>query len=173
MLRFINYRMRIVMQDSRILVGQFLAFDRHMNLVLSGTEEFRKVIPKGKSKSEEKEEKRVLGLILLRGEAVISLSVEGPPPGDDNRLKPKVPQTAANLGKSQPQSRAIPLSQTTQVAPALVAPVRGVGGPAPMMMGRAAPPPIQRMPMPNRGPQGMMPMPNRGPQGMMRPPQRQ
>lgn len=75
---YVNWRMRITISDTRQLVGTFLAFDRHMNLVLADTEEFRKV--KAKKGAEEKEEKRVLGLVLLRGESVISLSAEAPPP---------------------------------------------------------------------------------------------
>lgn len=40
-LQWINYRIRVTIQDSRMLVGTFLSFDKHMNLVLSETEEFR------------------------------------------------------------------------------------------------------------------------------------
>lgn len=75
---WINYRVRVTIQDSRVLIGTFLAFDKHMNLVLSDTEEYTKIKCK-KSGESEKEKKRSLGLVLLRGENIISLSAESPP----------------------------------------------------------------------------------------------
>lgn len=99
MLALINYRLRVTLNDGRQLTGQMLAFDPHMNLVLADTEEFRKLKRrKGASKQEDDdgddddesstapmpsaEQKRTLGLIILRGETIVSLSVEGPPPAD-------------------------------------------------------------------------------------------
>lgn len=37
----VNYRLRITINDGRQFVGQMLAFDKHMNLVIADTEEFR------------------------------------------------------------------------------------------------------------------------------------
>ncbi len=98
MLHYINYRMRVTLQDSRMLVGTFMAFDRHMNLVLGDTEEYRKIkSKKGSGISEDREEKRSLGLIVLRGDAVVSLTIEGPPPPDDDeKLTPGGPGRSFN-----------------------------------------------------------------------------
>ncbi|KAF3940179.1 hypothetical protein ABW19_dt0202922 [Dactylella cylindrospora] len=76
--------MRVTMNDSRQLTGTLLAFDKHMNLVLADTEEFRRTKRKATKSnpgaaSTEVEEKRTLGLIILRGMTIVSLSVEGPP----------------------------------------------------------------------------------------------
>ena len=91
LLTFINWRIRVTISDSRDLIGTFLAFDKHMNLVLSDCEEFRKISVKGKKGKniinyfiyiclEEREEKRVLGLVILRGDSIVRLNAETPPP---------------------------------------------------------------------------------------------
>ena len=108
MLHYVNYRMRVTIQDSRTLVGTFMAFDKHMNIVLGDCEEYRKIkAKKGAEKKEEREEKRTLGLVLIRGEMVVSLSVEGPPPPDnDGKEFPGGPGIGKAAGRGLPSASA-------------------------------------------------------------------
>ena len=89
--------MRITILDGRHIVGRFMAFDRHMNIVLGDAEEFRRLPPKKGVPESEREIRRPLGLVLIRGEEVVSLTVEGPPPTDDRRGKRDVAPVRARL----------------------------------------------------------------------------
>lgn len=172
MLRYINYRMKITLQDSRVLVGTFLAFDRHMNIVLGDTEEYRKIKSSVAGGRQDKEEKRTIGLIILRGDSVISLTIEGPPPPEqDDKVSMAGPGVVKAVG------RGLPVAPPNASAMGLGGPARGiVGGPA---MGMMQPQIIgQPQNMPPRGLPGMPPgmppgppgMPPRGLPGMPMPP---
>lgn len=118
MLQFLQWRVRVTLSDTRYLVGTFMAFDRHMNMVLCDTEEIRVIRPKG-SKSHIREDKRVLGFIVVRGENVVSVTPEAPPP---SKSKPQA-DAAAGRGMSQQN---IPGSLK-----GIAAPIPGIGGPLP------------------------------------------
>lgn len=83
----VNYRVKVTLNDTRNFTGTLLAFDKHMNLVLAECEEFRRVKSKksgkaaddGDMEDEEEEMKRTLGLVILRGETIVSLQVIGAP----------------------------------------------------------------------------------------------
>ncbi|KAK4615381.1 Small nuclear ribonucleoprotein-associated protein B [Fulvia fulva] len=177
---YINYRMRATMTDGRQLVGQMLAFDKHMNLVLSECEEFRKVKRKTKQGGApgaqsgaqviETEEKRMLGLAIVRGATIVSCAVDGPPPADP----------AARLGQSAPGGAPAAVAAGPGIAkPAgrgagigLQGPAAGVGGPGFPGAGFPGAPPAG---FPGRGgpPAGFPPAgfpPGGGPPGFGGPP---
>ncbi|KAL9645559.1 hypothetical protein ABK040_000622 [Willaertia magna] len=159
--QFINYRMRITLQDGRQIVGKFMAFDKFMNIVMAECEEFRKIIPKG-NKGEEIEQKRTLGFLLIRGENIVSLIVEGPPPQEDSRVKSILTKqqsgTTTGLrglapgttpGVATSASRGMPISSGRANPMMTTAPI-GLTGPTPLgsvannpmmqpMMGRGTP----------------------------------
>ncbi|KAL1965946.1 hypothetical protein VTN77DRAFT_5079 [Rasamsonia byssochlamydoides] len=183
MQNLINYRMRVTLNDGRQMTGQMLAFDKHMNLVLADTEEFRRVKrkatkqPSGSSNNVpivETEEKRTLGLTIVRGTNVVSCSVDGPPPADPSaRLGTTVPgggaaTTAATLsagpGISRPAGRGLPVG--------LSGPAAGVGGPAPPPGGFGGYPPAPPGGFPGAPPPGFAGRggPPGGPPGFAPPP---
>lgn len=82
----INYKLRVVAQDGRVYIGELLAFDKHMNVVLGDCveecvlrRELDSVRRTGVEKAELKVKKRVLGLVILRGEQILSTLVEDKP----------------------------------------------------------------------------------------------
>lgn len=134
-------------------MGTFLAFDKHLNLVLSEAEEFRVLKKKG-SLLEERTEKRNLGLVLIRGENVISMAVEGPPPPVAARATPGGPGQAHGVGRGMMMMQPPPGVGVPPVGLG-AAPIHGMGGlpppPPPPGMGGGMPPPGMGRGMPPPG----------------------
>ena len=155
--------MRVTIEDKRELVGTFMAFDKHMNLVLGDCEEHRYVKSRGSKKANKMEkQKRTLGLVLLRGENVISITVEGPPPstGQKKRVAPVGHGVARMAGRGS----MIMHQQQMQGAPrGLRGPIQGMGGPQPGMMQPLRTVAAQQRPQMMQPPRGMPPPPR----GMM------
>ena len=146
-----------------------------MNLVLADTEEFRRVKRKQKPSAApgapvntalvETEEKRTLGLTIVRGAHIISLSVESPPPADPSaRLGTSAPgggaaaAMAAGPGIARPAGRGLPVG--------LTGPAPGIGGAPPGLGGfSGGPPPFAGRGAPPGFPGGFAP-----PQGFGGPP---
>jgi len=108
-----------------------------MNVVLADCEEFRTIRIKSKRAvapgaaplpDVEQQEKRLLGLIILRGSNIIATTVEGPPPADPAaRLAGAGGAALAHgPGISKPIGRGAPPT-------GLLGPAPGVGGAGPMM----------------------------------------
>lgn len=83
--QLLNSRVKVTLQDGRVFIGQLLAHDKHLNFVLADCEEFRLLkrgIKTGNS------ERRMLGMIVLRGEEIVSVSQEtGAPPRGGNKAR--------------------------------------------------------------------------------------
>jgi hypothetical protein len=80
----------------------------------------------------QREERRVLGLVILRGEEIVSLVLEGPPPAEEQQPIHGKPG-ASGAGVARAAGRGVAMTPGAAAA-GLAGPVRGVGGPAPGMM---------------------------------------
>ena len=60
--RTLNKQVIIKLKDGRLMEGKLVGYDEYMNMVIEGTEE------------ENKDEKRRLGTVILRGNNVVSIS---------------------------------------------------------------------------------------------------
>lgn len=90
--QLLNARVKVTLQDGRVFIGQLLAHDKHLNFVLADCEEFR-LLKRGAKNGDS--ERRVLGMIVLRGEEVVSVSQEtGAPPRGGN--KARIPASSTN-----------------------------------------------------------------------------
>lgn len=127
--------MKITTIDGRKFIGKLLSFDKYLNLVLSDTEESR-IVKKSfqelkkntinKSSININEEKRLLGLIILRGEQIVSLSIESGPT-IDNKLR-----LGLNKGKGISKPLKHPVSQKSKIdntVNTLKGPIKSNAGP--------------------------------------------
>ena len=150
-MKYVEHRLRVTLHDGRSIVGTFLAFDKHLNLVLSDAQEFR-LLKKQAALLEERTEQRNLGLVLIRGENVISMAVEGPPPPSAPKTLAGGPGQARGVGRGQLMPP--PPMQAGAPVGLGAAPVYGMGGmpPPPPPPPGAYPPPGMGRGMPPRAP---------------------
>ena len=96
--QWIDHRVRVTIQDQRKLVGTYIGIDKHLNCVLADTEEYRRLKPK-KQGDPEREIKRPLGLLMLRGDNIVSISAEKAP---QQKFDKKAQMHIMGPGKSAP-----------------------------------------------------------------------
>jgi small nuclear ribonucleoprotein B and B' len=71
-LELVGRRVRVLTHDGRALVGQLLAYDKHMNVVIAECEEFRRT--RRHSGPGAGTARRTLGLVVLRGRHVSAMT---------------------------------------------------------------------------------------------------
>lgn len=103
--RLINCKVNILTRNKSSFIGTLLSFDNHMNLVLNDCEEF-------KTTKSRKEVKRFLGLIVIRGENVISVVMESQP--NLSTLKPQL-RLNKTKGSAKPIIKKINRNPTEKV----------------------------------------------------------
>lgn len=145
MMQLVNGRVRIVLNDGRALLGQLLAYDKYMNLVVADCEEYRRSKPK-KSKTalsasddagavaEAKEMRRSLGLVVLRGETIVSCSLEqgAPPSGYENKARvPAAQKMRQSSGAGIPPPQMAPPMAGMMMRPMMPPPPMGMMPPQP------------------------------------------
>jgi len=95
---FFNWRVTVTLTDGRVLVGTLMAVDKHVNVVLCNTEEYRKYKVKGKP--EGKELKRMLGFVVLRGTGILYVQPEEA--GKEDLVETDKPKKAKAAPKAAP-----------------------------------------------------------------------
>merc|ERR1712137_254303 len=102
--QFFNWKVSVTLVDGRVLVGTLMAVDKHVNLVLCNTEEYRKYKVKGKP--EGKELKRMLGFIVVRGVNVLYVHPEEA--GKEDLVETDKPRKVKAAAKATPAPAAAP-----------------------------------------------------------------
>mmetsp|Transcript_60071 Transcript_60071/g.176287 ORF Transcript_60071/g.176287 Transcript_60071/m.176287 type:complete len:206 (-) Transcript_60071:64-681(-) len=168
--QFFNWRVSVTLTDGRVLVGTLMGVDRHVNLVLCNTEEYRKYKVKGKP--EGKELKRMLGFIVVRGQGVLYVQPEEL--GKEELVETDKPKKASKVAEAAKAAapQTIAPTQAAKATMSMLPPglMGGVPGLRPGMQG--LPGMMQGLPgfqgsmpgMPGMG--GMPGMPGMRPPGM-------
>lgn len=102
--QLINYRLNVTTVDGRSYIGTLLAFDGHLNLVMGDTKE-KRLTKKGYADLVQKNiptyVDRDLGLIVLRGEQVVSVTIELEP------LTPLATRLEKGQGTARPAAKGV------------------------------------------------------------------
>lgn len=126
----LHYRIRALTHDGRAYVGELLAFDAHMNLVLAECVEHRVPntqlqILKNKTSSPDdgpahpKLDTRTLGLVVLRGDQVLTTVVESAPVLSKKQRAVAHEKKQAQLHKHKRKGKGV-VARATPATPAAI-----------------------------------------------------
>mmetsp|Transcript_51993 Transcript_51993/g.97523 ORF Transcript_51993/g.97523 Transcript_51993/m.97523 type:complete len:213 (-) Transcript_51993:56-694(-) len=130
---FFNWRVSVTLTDARVLVGTLMAVDKHINIVLHNTEEYRRYKVKGKP--EGKELKRLLGFVVVRGTGIVYVNPEEL--GKDELVEPNKPRKVkAATGKAAPAAAPTAPKPAAGLPPALLPGLAAGANPLAALTGR-------------------------------------